>query len=147
MRPWSTQEIRVLKAYAPLGKDALALLLERPARQIKWAATTHSISLAISEDDIEAATDIVDKVRDTPGLAICPMCGRRFARMKTTGMCRCCHLEQLLDVHQEQLDEQIRLRKLDKARQDKRRVRVCDRCGRPFYPRPSSTDRLCQECA
>lgn len=148
MREWTTQELRVLKAYAGLGKTAISVILERSPQSIEWAATMNGISLKISDEDIDTqavALRLVETLRDTPSLPVCPMCGKRFARMKS-GMCRCCHLDQLLTLHQESLDEKIRLRKLDKARQDKRRMRVCERCGQPFFPRPSSTEDLCQDC-
>lgn len=147
MREWTTQELRVLKAYAGLGREAVAELLERSPKAVEWAAIMNGISLKVSDTDIEVTTTtIIERVRETPTLSVCPMCGKRFARMKQTGMCRCCHLDLLLDLHQEQLDEQIRLRKLDKARQDKRRMRVCDRCGQPFFPRTTSTETMCADC-
>ena len=34
-----------------------------------------------------------------------------------------------------------------KARQDKRRARICENCGSEFHPRPTSTATLCPECA
>lgn len=150
VREWSTQEVRILKAYAALGSRGVAALLERTPRQVEWAAVVHGVSLRTSDDDVQISASILDtieRVRETPDLSICPMCGKRFARMKATGMCRCCHLDGLLTLHQERLDEEIRLRKLDKARQDKRRMRVCDRCGQPFFPRPTSTDSVCGDCS
>lgn len=149
MREWSMQELRILKAYAGLGSQAIAALLERTPRQVEWAAVTHQVSLRKVEDDIEvnaAVLNTLERIKETPLLSVCPMCGKRFARMKATGMCRCCHLDLLLDLHQEQLDEAIRLRKLDKARQDKRRLRVCERCAQPFFPRTSSTETICADC-
>ena len=149
MRPWTVQELKILKAYAPLGRDAVAELLKRSVKAVEWAAVMNGISLKRSDDDVEVGTpavEVLQRIRDTPGLPVCPMCGKRFARMKATGMCRTCHLDLLLEVHQEQLDEQVRLRRLDKARQDKRRLRVCDVCGQPFFPRTTSTDTTCSDC-
>lgn len=149
MREWSMQELRVMKAYAGLGSKAIAVLLERSQRQVEWAAVMHGVSLRQVDEDIEVQAETLntlERIRDTPTLSVCPMCGKRFARMKASGMCRCCHLDLLLDLHQEQLDEAIRLRKLDKARQDKRRLRVCDRCAQPFFPRTSSKETVCADC-
>lgn len=151
MRAWTLQEIRIVKAYAELGSKTIAEILDRTPKSVRHIAELNGISIKDTGNDVPIQADvlgmsIVEQITNTPGLSICPMCGKRFARMKS-GMCRCCHLDQLLELHQEKLDEQIRIRKLDKARQDKRRLRVCDRCGRPFFPRPSSNDLTCQECS
>lgn len=147
MRLWSVQEIRVVKAYADLGAAGVAELLDRSPQSVRHIAAMKGIPLRDSGEDVEILTvEILEKIKDAPTLSVCPMCGKRFARMKATGMCRCCHLDQLLDLHQERLDEQIRQLKLDKARQDKRRLRVCEKCGRPFFPRPSSKEILCGDC-
>lgn len=149
MKPWTTDELRVLKAYAGLGADAVAILLERSPQAVRWAATVNNISLQRTHDDVAInalTTDTLARVRETPALSICPMCGRRFARMKDSGLCRCCHIDLLLEVHAERLEEDIRAKRLDKARQDRRRLRVCERCGADFYPRPSSSDTTCREC-
>lgn len=150
MRPWTVVEVRVIRAYAPLGARAIASILERSPQAIRSIAANEGISLRETGEDVEVnaeALNLVERLKETPGLSVCPMCGKRWARMKNSGMCRSCHLDGLLDLHQERLDEEIRLKKLDKARQDKRRLRVCARCGQPFFPRPSSTDDLCGECS
>lgn len=148
MRPWTVQEIRVVKAYAELGSTAIGEILERTPKSVRHIAELNGIKVENTGNDVDIqyALGLIERVKEAPHLEICPMCGKRFARMKS-GLCRCCHLDTLLDLHQEKLDEQIRLRKLDKARQDKRRLRVCDRCGRPFFPRPSSNDEICQDCS
>lgn len=150
MRPWTVHEVQVLKAYAPMGATVVAAILERTPKAVRHVAELNGISIKDTGEDVAtnaAALNLVERLRETPGLSICPMCGQRFARMRSTGMCRRCHLEQLLELHRDQLAEEIALRKLDKARQDKRRLRVCERCGRPFFPRPSSTSTICGECA
>lgn len=149
MRPWTLVEVKVLRAYSGLGKAGVAALLGRSVDSVKWAARTHGVSLEVVDDDIDIAVEVLDvleRIREAPGLEVCPMCGRRFART-ATGLCRSCHLDQLLELHQERLDEEVRLRRLDKARQDRRRLRVCRSCGADFYPRPTSTDVLCKECS
>lgn len=148
-RDWTTHEVRVLRAYAGLGRDAVAAILERTPHAVAAAARSHGISLRVSEDDLETqaeALNTLERIREAPGLDVCPMCGKRFARMRASGLCRCCHLDQLLELHQERIDEEIRLRRLDKARQDKRRLRVCSSCGEPYFPRPDSPVETCRDC-
>ncbi|HAM24580.1 MAG TPA: hypothetical protein DCM51_03360 [Actinobacteria bacterium] len=150
MREWTTQELRVLRDYAGLGAIDLAHLLHRSPKAVKLIARRQGISLRRSDDDIPVgrlSAELLARIRANPGLAVCPMCGKRFARIPTTGMCRCCHLDALIDAHQESIEEQIRLRRLDKVRQDKSRMRVCDSCGRPFFPRTSSQSSVCRDCS
>lgn len=149
MRAWTLQELRVIKAYAPMGAVVIASVLERTPQAVRHVAALNGISVTDTGKDVDTQAvtlGLAERLRETPGLSVCPMCGKRFARMKS-GLCRCCHLDRLLDLHQERLDEEIRLRKLNKARQDKRRMRVCDVCGRPFFPRSTSKETTCQDCA
>lgn len=149
MGAWNTTEIKVIRLYAGLGGSALAELLERSRSSVEAKAQELGISLVVEHTDIEVdrnAARLLDLTRESVWAQICPVCGKRFVRMKSTGTCRCCHLDLLLSVHQEQLDELVRLRKLAKARQDKRRLRVCEKCGAAFFPRHTSTASTCGDC-
>jgi hypothetical protein len=66
--------------------------------------------------------------------------------MKATGMCRTCHLDQLIVLRETQLTEAIRERKLTSLRQNKHRLRICVICDRPFFPRPTSKAIKCEMC-
>lgn len=149
MRAWTVKELRAVKAWSHLGAHNLALILERTPQQVRSAAALNGISVRNTGEDVEVhaeALGLADLVADCT-VPVCPACGKRWARMKGTGLCRSCHLDRLLEIHQERQDEAVRLKRLDKARQDKRRMRVCERCGQPFYPRPSSPATVCQDCA
>lgn len=146
MRQWTTAELQIMRLYNGLGRDALAALLERTPKAVEVIASLNGISLRITDEDITVNARVLhmlERIKETPGLQVCPMCGKRFARMRT-GICRCCHLDAILEAHRDALDEEIRLRRIDKARQDKSRLRICDQCRQPFFP--SSTSPLCQDC-
>lgn len=148
-RPWTTGEIKVLRLFAGLGRDVVAQLLDRSPGSIEAKAKEIHISLVINEEDIDISRvgdGIIAKIRETPLLQVCPICGVRLATMRATGVCRVCHLDQLIDLREAQLLELARERKLVKLRQDKRRLKVCVICGRPFFPRVGSTVEVCQEC-
>lgn len=148
-RAWTTGELQVLKTYASLGASTVAALLERSISSVEHKAREVRISLEVTREDIDvtsASARLLAKVREIPGLAICPLCAKRFATMKSTGMCRSCHLEQLIALREEQLAEEIRLRTLTKLRQDKHRLRICDECNRAFFPRANSSTAICGEC-
>ena len=148
-RPWTTGELQVLRRFAGLGAASIASLLERSVSSIEGKARDLHVSLVITNEDIDvsaATARLLQRIRETPGLQICPMCGKRLATMRHTGMCRCCHLEQLIALRETQLAEEIRLRKLTKLRQDKRRLRICEGCGDAFYPRPTSAATRCIDC-
>lgn len=149
-RPWHTGELQVLRIWAPLGAATIAILLDRSVSSVEHKARELRISLEQTGEDIDVTqtpAKIISRLRETPDLQICPMCGRRLATMRQTGMCRPCHLDQLIQLRETQLAELTRERKLTKLRQDKKRLRVCDHCGRSFFPRESSGSKRCGECA
>lgn len=148
-QPWTTGELQVLRSFAQLGPSVIAVLLDRTDDSVKNKAKELGISLAVTGIDVDVAslsTRMLTRIREVPGLQVCPMCGKRLASMRATGMCRCCHLDQLIALREEQLSEEIRLRRLTKLRQDKRRLRICESCGDAFYPRPTSTATTCPDC-
>ena len=148
-RPWHTGEIRVIHAYASLGAQGIATLLDRTAASVEHKARDLKVSLEITGEDIDISretTKILQRIAEAPTLGICPLCGIRLATMKATGVCRACHLDQLIALREAQLVEIARERKLTKLRQDKKRLRICTKCGRPFFPRPSSPAIYCEDC-
>lgn len=148
-RAWTTGEIRVIKTFAGLGASVIADLLERPVEAVEEKAKYLHVSLTVTNDDVDIEwlpTRLLARIKEVPDLAVCPMCGKRLANMREAGICRCCYLDQLIALREEQLAEEIRLRKLTKLRQDKRRMRICDSCGDAFYPRATSTNTRCADC-
>jgi hypothetical protein len=147
MREWTTTEIAVLRTFATLGIEAVAQLLERTPNSVKRKAQELRISTKATGEDIDLTLTparLVAWIRQSPGAAVCPMCGKRLAMMKATGMCRVCHLERLIELRQEQQDVMVRERRLTKMRQDRKRLRICAACGQDFYP--SSKNTHCERC-
>lgn len=148
-RPWHTGEIKVIRIYAGLGADVLAQLLDRSKGSIEAKAKELKVSLAVTADEMvitDAGVKILARIRQSADLNICPLCGVRLATVKSTGICRVCHLDQLISLREVQMLEVARERKLTKLRQEKRRLRVCDSCGRPFFPRVGSEAATCADC-
>lgn len=148
-RPWTTGELQVMRLFASLGSNAVALLLGRTVTSVEAKARDLHLSLQITNEDIDIAAApgrLLVRVREVIGLQICPMCGKRLATMRDTGMCRCCHLDQLIALRETQLAEEVRLRKLTKLRQDKHRLRICDNCNEAFFPRANSPATRCPDC-
>lgn len=148
-RSWNTGELKVLRQYAGLGRDAVAAILERSPGSVASKARELGVSLEASGADVDVAGSsarILQRVRQAIGAGICPLCGKRLAIMKSTGICRVCHLDQLISLREVQLLEVARERRLTKLRQEKRRLRICDGCGKPFFPRVGSASAACSEC-
>lgn len=148
-RPWNTGELKVLRVFGSLGAIQLAELLERSASSVQAKARELHVSLEVTGEDIElswSSAQLLERVRRTPGLSICPLCGLRLAIMRNTGMCRVCHLDQLIHLREVQLAELARERKLTKLRQDKRRLRICTVCGDAYYPRMAAKQQVCARC-
>jgi NADH pyrophosphatase NudC (nudix superfamily) len=148
-RPWSTLEIKVLRHYATAGAETIAAILDRSVISVKHKAHEYNISLENTGEDIDITDQpakILQRIREAPDLNICPMCGTRLATMRDTAMCRPCHLEQLIQLRETELETLARKRRLTKIRQDKRRQRICDHCGRAYYPRTSTKSNQCADC-
>lgn len=137
-----------MRVYANLGAKVVSELLERSQGSVEAKARELRISLVITGDDVPVpdSAKLLSRIREIPELNICPLCGIRFANMRATGMCRACHLDQLIAHRETQLAELVRERKLTKLRQDKARLRICDGCGQAFYPRSSSRAKRCERC-
>lgn len=139
----------MLRMFGELGAEQVALLLERSVNSVQAKARELRIPLTATGNDVSiegAGLKLLQQIRETPGLSICPLCGQRLATMKATGMCRVCHLDQLITLREVQLLETARERRLTQLRQEKRRLRVCARCGRPFFPRVGSEASACGAC-
>lgn len=147
-RPWHTGELQVLRTYAHLGAKVVGQLLERSTASVEGKARQLGVSLTVTGDDtpVPNSAALLARIREIPELNICPLCGTRFANMRNTGMCRACHLDQLIAHRETQLAELVRERKLTKLRQDKARLRICDGCGQAFYPRANSKSQRCEKC-
>lgn len=148
-RPWTTSEIRALRAFATLGATGVADLLERSPASVKLKAAEIRVSLVRTGEDVDLRvlpSRLLEMVRRSPHLPVCPSCGRRLAMVQSTGLCRVCHLDRLIELRQEQLEVIARGQKLAKLRQDKARLRTCEGCGSAFFPRASSTKTLCGKC-
>jgi ribosomal protein L37AE/L43A len=132
-----------------MGAVTIAALLDRSVASIEHKARELKISLVHTGEDIDlsqSSAKILERLAQAPELQVCPLCGRRLATMKATGMCRVCHLDQLILLRETQIAELVRERKLTKLRQDKKRMRVCTNCGRPYFPRETSGTKTCGEC-
>jgi NADH pyrophosphatase NudC (nudix superfamily) len=148
-RSWRLNEIKVLKIYSGSGPSVLASLLDRTPGSIKSKAHQLNITLTDDGDDIEIAKAenlILDRIRKSPTLMICPMCGLRLAIIQKTGMCRVCHLDQLIQLRETQLSELEREKRLTMLRQEKARLRICSNCLAAHYPKTSSKANLCRSC-
>jgi hypothetical protein len=123
-KPWTMSEIKVMRLFASLGSKGVAQLLDRSVSSVSKQAQDHAISLEASKDDINIDDEVLNllhRVVESQRLSICPMCGRRWATMKDTGICRPCHLDRLIALHQEQIDVEVRQRALTAARKEKQR--------------------------
>lgn len=148
-RAWNTGELKVLRMFSELGAEQVALLLDRSVGSVQSKAKELRVSLITTGNDVNvegAGLKLLQRIRETPGLTICPLCGQRLATMKATGICRVCHLDQLITLREVQLLETARERRLTQLRQEKRRLRVCAKCGRPFFPRVGSEAAACGDC-
>ncbi len=148
-RPWTTGELKVLRLFGTLGASNVAKLLERSTSSVEKKARELRIPLVSNGEDFvltKETSRILAHLKEVPNLNVCPVCGLRLAIMKSSGICRVCHLDALISLREVQLTEQAREKKLTKLRQDKRRLRVCAYCGDAFFPRASATIEFCPKC-
>lgn len=148
-REWMPAELKVLRLFATLGPEQVAELLDRDQADVEAKAAAEQIALERTGGDIDLGVDstkLLQWVRQSTSLALCPSCTRRLAMVKTTGLCRVCHLDQLIALRDEQLEVIAREKKLAAKRKQKQRLRVCYGCGDAFFPRESSPATLCPRC-
>lgn len=151
-RGWTTTEERVLVHFAALGADGLAQILERSKSSVKSKAEALGISLEADQESIDlrlTPANLLRYVHRSPELQLCPMCGVRLAMMTSTGICRVCHLDRLIELRLEQIEVVAREKRLARLRQDKKRLEVCSVCSAAFYPRVPTSDLdepLCTSC-
>ena len=149
MRPWTTAEERVVRELACLGRVVLAAVLERSPHSVACKASELGVSLRQGDSgtpDTKRQKALLARVAATAIAGWCPACGARPATMKT-GLCRVCHCEELIRAHNDERDERAAMQRLDLARQQKHRVKVCVSCGEVWYPRDPKTATVCRDCS
>jgi hypothetical protein len=146
-RCWTTGELRRLRELASLGAAAAAAQLGRSVASVKGAAKRHRISLrrhgsrrgsvlgqprgvslrrAIRDDLVSGTVDaelIARRMAADRDAELCPCCGWRPIRVKTTGLCTCCHRDILIERHRECIDELLARRQIDRLKQQTKRLR------------------------
>jgi len=146
---WTTRDIALLRANAPLGAVELASLLGTTPRAVRNLAHRQRISLRrrgerrgilLGQDrglrlkdvlpagcDRETAALVLERQKLDEEAALCPSCGHRPATVQSSGLCIPCHKRHLATVHRDLLAEQEAGRELWRARQALKRSR--DRAG------------------
>lgn len=144
---WTTRDIALLRANAPLGAVELARLLETTPRAVRNLAHRQRISLRrrgerrgillgqprelrLSElvgerlaADRKTAALVLERSELTAADQLCPECCARPVRVRKTGLCLPCHKRRLADAHRELLAETEAGRELWQARQALKRAR------------------------
>ncbi len=145
--PWTTKELARLRDVAMLGAVGAAEALGRSVYSVKGAAKRHRISLRrpgcrrgrvlgeargltlpaqIRDDFLTGAVDaelVAQRMRDDDEAELCPCCGRRPARVQTTGYCLVCHRDLICERHREAVDEILARRQIDRVKQQALRLR------------------------
>jgi hypothetical protein len=143
---WSVREVEALRAFAPLGVDGVSVILERSPSAVSAQARRSRISLEATVSDLDIAVvpeRVLRWVKSAHRLSLCPSCTHRLAVMKSTGLCRVCHLDRLIELRREEIELAARRQRLATLRQQKKRLRVCTVCGSEFYPKVASTETKC----
>jgi len=117
-------ELKVLRLFHTLGARGVAQLLARTETSVRSKANEMNISLVVTDEDIlvdDQVRDLLRRVTQSQYLSLCPMCAKRWATMRDTGICRPCHLDRLIAVNEEQLAVENRQRTLAAIRKAKQR--------------------------
>lgn len=149
-REWSTREVTVLRRYGTAGAAQIASLLDRTPAAVRAKARELRIDVTERAEALEVGADaefILRLIARSTTASLCPRCSTRLACIKTTGLCRVCHLDAVIEHREVQLLELVRERRLATLRQQKARMRICERCTADFYPRRSSPAACCERCA
>ena len=147
MKTWTTADLAVLREHAHLGAEEVARLLDVSVSCVRSAAHRHRISLrrhgerrgsvlgqprgvslprAVRDDLASGRVDaqlLADRMAAAAEAEICPCCGHRPVRVRSSGYCVPCHRETLIAHHVELLDEIDAQRALWVSRQNLKRAR------------------------
>ena len=152
VREWNTTEIRILRNEAAQGAEALAFMLDRSVSSVRSAAKRLRISLrrpgqrcglvlgqprgvALSA---VMSREMAEELRSDPARAslvaqrlevdraggLCPCCGMRPIRVRSSGLCMACHKTRLADGHRETAAEACANRDWWLQKQQLRRARA-----------------------
>jgi hypothetical protein len=140
-KPWTTTELRLLRASGELGARAAARLLGRSVWSVKQAAYRSRISLRsrgcrrgsvlgqprgvslradLREDLLNSkatAEAVARRLVLWDEAALCPSCARRRVEVKITGLCGVCHTRRLTEAHLAELEKLDAQRALWTSRQ------------------------------
>jgi len=146
-KPWTTGDLRRLRASAHLGAHEAARLLGRSVNSVKMAANRHRISLRrrgsrrglvlgqprgvsiaaqIRGDIVSGRVDaeiLARRMAITPDAPLCPCCGYREAEVPSSGWCLPCHMRRLSEAHLQALEDIDSQRALWVSRQTLLRAR------------------------
>ncbi len=118
VRPWTISEEKALTVLASLGIALLVVIFERPSNSIRKKASRLGVSVKriseISDTDLTHAQ--LEHVRRINGAALCPSCARRFAAIKSTGLCGVCHKDELIKGHHATLAELEKQREVNRLK-------------------------------
>ena len=151
-KPWTSKELALLRDNATRGARECAKLLDRSLPSVRCTAHRHRISLrrrgsrrgsvlgqprgvslrrGLREDLVgpRVAAAVAARMALDREVELCPYCAARPISVKTTGLCRTCHLHALAEAHREQLTEIEAQRALWQSRQELKRARDGARDG------------------
>jgi len=127
--PWTTTELRQLRASRDLGAREVAKLLGRSVSSVKAQASRQGISLrrpgvrrglvigqprSVSlRADIRCdlvsgaklAEAVAARLRIDHDAALCPECAYRLVEVSSTGLCRRCHVTRLIAAHLAEMEK------------------------------------------
>ena len=142
--PWTTGEVKTLRASAHLGARELAAHLGRTVGSVQGAARRFRISLRRRDErrgivlgqprnvslrremrqDLLVHGDLIAKrLQIDADAQLCPACAARPIRVRLTGLCRPCHLLRLAELQREARAEHKAQRRLWAERQRRHRDR------------------------
>lgn len=148
-RPWTTSEVRALKALAPYGTEGCAVLLGRTQASIRHTARRHQIAIVSGSTDqplTDEARRILLQATDSVRLPLCSRCVTRPATVTEHDLCRVCWLEHVVDTYKADAIAAVYAREKARLRQLKHRGRVCSRCRQVYSARQTSTETRCRTC-
>jgi len=138
--PWTSAEILTLRTNATSGAAECARVLRRSVSSVTNAAHRMRISLRRKGSrsgsvlgqprGVSLRRDVRDhlathhldellaeRMRIDEEAELCPNCGRRPVRVRTSGFCKSCHCRRLAELHREATDDEVAARAMWAARQ------------------------------
>lgn len=100
---WTYTEEQIVVMFADHGVPIIAQILDDRHTHSAVRKKAERMGVSVKKKSEISVADLsqvaIDTLRKRGSTMLCPMCGKRFVAVKSTGLCCVCHKHELTDAH------------------------------------------------